>query len=416
MTDAAAVYRAVSSTHRRCFWLDRLDPRGWSMSGSMIGWLDEDDVSLTYDAASGTVTRHTERSAQVIGTDIFRALEDEIATGPSDALWVGYLGYASRTDLPARTGGHLPDAVWMGARHLTRVDGATTTGRSPDGEHDEVDPDVVDEAEYAAAFDRVQEHLRAGNSYEVNLTYRTDRRCGTTPTEVYLALRRLSPAPYSGVLQHDVASARTWLLSSSPERFARVDEHRVLETRPIKGTTPRGPTEAEDAAQAHRLATDPKFRAENLMIVDLMRNDVGRVCEPGSVTVPGLMEVESYANVHQLVSTVRGVLRPEVTTLAALHSLFPPGSMTGAPKLRTMQIIEEVEDSPRGPYAGAFGWISPDGTADLGVVIRSLFTDGAGTWTLGTGGGILARSEMADELDESRLKASRLLASLAPER
>ena len=136
------------------------------------------------------------------------------------------------------------------------------------------------------------------------------------------------------------------------------------------------------------------------------------VCEVGSVEVPALMQVESYESVHQLVSTVRGRLREDVSTIGALRALFPAGSMTGAPKLRTMQVIEEVEATPRGAYAGAFGWISGDGPADLGVVIRSLMTDGSGTWTIGTGGGITVRSDVAEEWDESRWKAERLLATL----
>ena len=148
------------------------------------------------------------------------------------------------------------------------------------------------------------------------------------------------------------------------------------------------------------------------MIVDLLRNDLSMVCEVGSVEVPALMQVESYESVHQLVSTVRGRLREDVSTIAALRALFPAGSMTGAPKLRTMQVIEEVEATPRGAYAGAFGWISGDGPADLGVVIRSLMTDGSGTWTIGTGGGITVRSDVGEEWDESRWKAERLLATL----
>jgi para-aminobenzoate synthetase len=145
------------------------------------------------------------------------------------------------------------------------------------------------------------------------------------------------------------------------------------------------------------------------MIVDLLRNDLGTVCRPGTVEVPVLMEVESYESVHQLVSTVRGSLRDDVSTVAALRALFPAGSMTGAPKLRTMQIIEDVEGTPRGVYAGAFGWLSGDGRADLGVVIRSLTTTGNGTWTLGTGGGITVRSDPGEEYSESRWKADRLL-------
>jgi para-aminobenzoate synthetase len=269
-------------------------------------------------------------------------------------------------------------------------------------------------AEYVDAFARVQEHLHAGNSYEVNLTHRLSRRSDLDPVTAYLRLRELNPAPYSGFLQHDVDGARAWLLSSSPERYALVTADRHLETKPIKGTTPRGATLEEDEHHRERLARDPKTRAENLMIVDLLRNDLSVVCEVGSVEVPVLMEVESYESVHQLVSTVRGRLRDDVSTVAALRALFPAGSMTGAPKLRTMEIVEEVESSPRGAYAGAFGWISGDGPADLGVVIRSLMTDGSGTWTLGTGGGITVRSDVAEEWAESVWKAERLLRVFDP--
>ena len=237
----------------------------------------------------------------------------------------------------------------------------------------------------------------------------------TDPVAAYLRLRELNPAPYAGFLQHDVPDARGWLLSSSPERYALVTADRMLETKPIKGTTPRGATPEEDEAHRERLARDPKFRAENLMIVDLLRNDLATVCAPGSVAVPALMEVESYETVHQLVSTVRGRLREEVTTLGALRALFPAGSMTGAPKLRTMQVVEDVEDTPRGVYAGAFGWLSADGRADLGVVIRSLMTAGDGRWRLGTGGGITVRSQVEEEYAESRWKADRLLRALDPE-
>jgi para-aminobenzoate synthetase len=204
----------------------------------------------------------------------------------------------------------------------------------------------------------------------------------------------------------------TWLLSASPERFATVDRHRRVEARPIKGTTPRGSTRTEDESLHRRLATDPKFRAENLMITDLLRNDLAMVCEPGSVVVPHLMEVESYASVHQLVTTVAGQLRHDVGTVDALRAMFPAGSMTGAPKLRTMQIIDDVESTPRGVYAGAFGWISGDGRADLGVVIRSLFRVGAGPWLLGTGGGITVHSDVDEEWAETRWKAARLQAAI----
>ncbi len=268
-------------------------------------------------------------------------------------------------------------------------------------------------AAYATAFAQVQEQLHAGNSYEVNLTYRVETASELRPVEVYLRLRALNPAPYAGFLQHDVPGARAWLLSSSPERYALIGADRTIETKPIKGTTPRGTTPEEDDERRAHLASDPRFRAENLMIVDLLRNDLAMVCAPGTVEVPALMQVESYETVHQLVSTVRGRLRDDVSTVGALRALFPAGSMTGAPKLRTMRIIEQVEATPRGAYAGAFGWVAADGRADLGVVIRSLMTNGDGRYLLGTGGGVTVRSDVAGEYDESVWKAERLLAALA---
>ncbi|MDO9494931.1 MAG: chorismate-binding protein, partial [Nocardioides sp.] len=177
-----------------------------------------------------------------------------------------------------------------------------------------------------------------------------------------------------------------------------------------KGTAPRGATPVEDAQRRDALLASAKERAENVMIVDLLRNDLSMVCEPGTVVVPTLMEVESYATVHQLVSTVRGHLADGVSTVAALRALFPAGSMTGAPKLRTMRIIEDVEASPRGVYSGAFGWVAADGRADLGVIIRSLMTGGDGRYLLGTGGGITVQSDVTSEWEESAVKADRLLA------
>ena len=253
----------------------------------------------------------------------------------------------------------------------------------------------------------MQEQLRAGNTYEVNLTYRDDTGRADDPLATYLKLRATNPAPYAGLLRH----RGTHLLSSSPERYATIDRRRWLETKPIKGTTPRGGTEEDDERLRASLATDPKYRAENLMIVDLLRNDLSMVCEVGTVDVPSLMAVESYATVHQLVSTVRGRLRDDVTTVGALRTLFPAGSMTGAPKLRTMEIIDEVEATPRGLYAGAFGWICADGRADLGVVIRSLYAGPDGVWRVGTGGGITVRSDVDEEWAETLWKAHRLRAA-----
>ena len=440
-TDPVAFFRSVAAENPRCFWLDGGGAREWSGRRSMVGWLEDDDVSLSWSATTGAVTRHADGRAEVVGDDVFAVLEAELAAGSPTDHWVGYLGYACRTDLPATVGadvpGALPDAVWMRPREVRFFEHpppprVSSAGRQNPRRDDEAlssrvgfrrpadktpppahAPDEIPPPAYAAAFDRVQEHLHAGNTYEVNLTYRVEVESPADPLTTYLRLRELNPAPYAGFLQHDVPGARAWLLSSSPERYALVGADRTVETKPIKGTTPRGATPQEDEEQRRRLAEDPRFRAENLMIVDLLRNDLSMVCDPGTVVVPSLMAVESYETVHQLVSTVRGHLRDDVTTVQALRALFPAGSMTGAPKLRTMEVIEEVESTPRGPYSGAFGWIAADGRADLGVVIRSLTTAGDGRYELGTGGGITVRSTVQDEHEESRWKAERLLRALA---
>jgi para-aminobenzoate synthetase len=417
MSDPVPFFRDVVARHPRCFWLDGGGAREWSGRRSIIGWLDEDDVSLTYDAARGEVRRHSSGASTVVDDDVFAALEAELAAGRPTDQWFGYFGYASRPDLPAATGGGLPDAVWMRARQVrmfshelggrvAHLEGVATANkrRSPRSSGDSDGPPPP----YTTGFAAVQEHLHAGNTYEVNLTYREEVESELDPATAYLRLRDLNPAPYAGFLQHDLPGAAAWLLSSSPERYALVDGDRMIETKPIKGTTPRGTTREEDAVLRDRLAAEPKFRAENLMITDLLRNDLSMVCEPGSVAVPNLMAVESYETVHQLVSTIRGRLRDDVTTVGALRALFPAGSMTGAPKLRTMQVIEQVETTPRGPYAGAFGWVAADGRADLGVVIRSLTTAGDGRYLLGTGGGITVHSDVVEEYAESRWKADRL--------
>jgi para-aminobenzoate synthetase len=453
--DPVEVFTDLAARHERMFWLDGGGARAWSGRRSILGALREEDVSLTYDAAAGAVTRHAHGRSEVVGVDVFGVLASEVARDDGDpsVSWVGYLGYACRPDLPARADpSGAPDAVWMRVRDPLVIEhddlgSDPAAGREGPGRGHPLarsslarqrpttapprarasvgllgaqgaDSMASAPADYAHAFAEVQRELRAGNSYEVNLTYRETLESEVDPVTAYLRLRELNPAPYAGFLKH----GDTCLLSSSPERYATITRDRVLETKPIKGTTPRGATPEEDAALAERLASDPKFRAENMMIVDLLRNDLSMVCEPGTVEVPSLMGVESYATVHQLVSTVRGRLRDGVGTVDALRALFPAGSMTGAPKLRTMQIIDRVESSPRGVYAGAFGWIGGDGRADLGVVIRSLVArpgspaPGAGpapyTFTLGTGGGNTVRSDLEEEWAETRWKADRLRAAL----
>ncbi|CAN5180635.1 hypothetical protein BH18ACT9_BH18ACT9_04880 [soil metagenome] len=420
--DPAAIFRDRARRHERMFWLDGGGARPWSGRRSILGFLCDDDVSLTYNAARRVVTRHRGERAEDIGVDVFDALDAEMGRDAGDPAvsWVGYFGYGCRADLPARPAEDVPDAVWMRMRDpivlehpVVEADGAGRAGRVSGGALPESPSTSYVPAGYAAAFAEVQHELHRGNTYEVNLTYREHVTSPIDPVAAYLALRALNPAPYAGYLQHHGVS----LLSSSPERFATVDRGRWLETKPIKGTTPRGVTAELDERLRERLTSDPKFRAENLMIVDLLRSDLARVCVPGTVSVPALMQVESYATVHQLVSTVRGRLSEDVDTVAALRSLFPAGSMTGAPKLRTMEIIDRVEAEPRGVYAGAFGWISANGRADLGVVIRSLVArqDGGDGWrySLGTGGGITVRSEVETEYAETRWKAERLHLALS---
>jgi para-aminobenzoate synthetase len=394
--------RAGFARSDRVFWLDGGGSRDWSGRRSLVGVLDDDDVSLTFDATTREVTRHQSGRAGVVGDDVFGVLEAEVAgdAGDPDVHWVGCFGYASRPDLPARPWRRGPDAIWMRSRGISFFDHSRVPEHAPERV---VGHTTRRPGWYADAFARVQEELRAGNTYEVNLTYR-DGCDASDPLATYLRLRASNPAPYAGLLRH----RGTHLLSSSPERYATVDRNRWLETRPIKGTTARGATPEEDERLRHQLATGHKFRAENLMIVDLLRNDLSMVCEVGTVEVPSLMTVESYASVHQLVSTVGGRLRADVSTLGALRALFPAGSMTGAPKLRTMQIIDAVETSARGLYAGAFGWICADGRADLGVVIRSLVSGPDGAWRIGTGGGITVRSDVDDEWAETLWKAERL--------
>ncbi|WP_319804953.1 anthranilate synthase component I family protein [Nocardioides kribbensis] len=454
--DPAAYFADVAATHPRCFWLDGGGARAWSGRRSLVGWLEPGDVSLSYSAARREVVRHVDGRAEVVGDDVFVVLEAELAAaraaGRADQ-WFGYLGYASRPDLPARPSTDVPDAVLMRPSHLRLFDhpdpaavptaatpAAVPTASAPAPSAPPVtpvgpDPHLSADAwadrcgfrqpagetrggptpAYRAAFDRVQEHLHAGDTYEVNLTHRLEAASDLDPAAAYLRLRALNPAPYAGFCQHDVDGARGWLLSSSPERYAVVRADGVIETKPIKGTTPRSPDPAEDERLRAQLATEPRFRAENLMVTDLLRNDLSMVCEPGTVEVPQLMAVESYASVHQLVTTVRGRLRQGVGTVEALRALFPAGSMTGAPKLRTMQVVEEVEATARGAYAGAFGWVAADGRADLGVVIRSLTTTGDGRYRLGTGGGVTVHSDVDSEWAETQVKAERLLRVLGQE-
>jgi para-aminobenzoate synthetase len=260
---------------------------------------------------------------------------------------------------------------------------------------------------YLANIAACKHEIFEGETYEVCLT--TELRSDGTidPVAAYRALRARNPAPYAALLRLGNVS----VLSSSPERFLRVDRERIVESKPIKGTAPRAAHPVEDAYRAAALRADDKSRAENLMIVDLVRNDLGRVCALGTVEVPALMAVESYATVHQLVTTVRGRLRDDATAIDCIRAAFPGGSMTGAPKLRTMEIIDRLEAGPRGVYSGALGFLSVNGTADLSIVIRTLVASPQGL-QIGSGGAIVAASDPDAEHDEMLLKARAVLAAI----
>ena len=249
-----------------------------------------------------------------------------------------------------------------------------------------------------------QDHIRAGDVYQICLTNLIEVKNSKNPLAVYLELRESNPAPYAAFLR----IGETTLVCSSPEQFLQVGPSGLVSTKPIKGTRPRSSDLNEDAALAVELQTNPKERAENLMIVDLMRNDIGKVVAPGSIQVSKLFEVESYATVHQLVSTVEGQLLESETARSALAAAFPGGSMTGAPKQRAMQIIERLENGPRGVYSGAVGYFGLNGSADFGMTIRSIVFEGP-TAYIGVGGGITSDSDPAAELEETKLKAKALL-------
>jgi para-aminobenzoate synthetase component 1 len=256
---------------------------------------------------------------------------------------------------------------------------------------------------YRAAFDAVQDYLLAGDCYQVNLAQRFGAAASGDALGAYLELRRFSPAPYAAFLN----LPQVQILCASPERFLSVRSGQV-ETKPIKGTRPRGGDAASDRQLAEELRANPKDRAENLMIVDLLRNDLGRNCSPGSVRAPRLFEVESYANVHHLVSTVEGKLAPGRDALDLLRDSFPGGSVTGAPKQRAMQIIEQLEPHRRGVYCGAIGYVGFDGNMDSNIAIRTLVYS-AGRIRCWAGGGIVADSQCEAEYQETLDKASAML-------
>lgn len=268
----------------------------------------------------------------------------------------------------------------------------------------------LDRASYGRAFDRIQHYIREGDCYQVNLAQRFSIRTKGDPWDAYLQLRELNPAPYSAFMSITEGS----ILSTSPERFLQIRDGAV-ETRPIKGTRPRSFSKERDRALALELRESAKDRAENVMIVDLLRNDLGKNCAPGSIAVPRLFEVESFASVHHLVSTVTGRLAANRHPLDLLRGCFPGGSITGAPKVRAMEIIEELEPHRRSVYCGSLGYVGFDGSMDCSIAIRTLVAH-AGSLHAWAGGGIVADSQVEAEYQESLDKAEAALKLMAIER
>ncbi len=439
--DPERAFAAAFGAEPNAFWLDDATGAGRSFIGASSG----PGAELITQQPGGPSIFETLRG---------RLRERQVEPGEPGLLtdlpggYVGYFGYGlkSRLGSPNRLEAETPDACFMAATEVVAFDhrarrawaiGLVSPGEpresvvskieslrarleqaaAPGDTRPEVAPPSVDPGLVEMALDRpayleavaaAQRELIAGESYELCLTNRLTIEVGDVdPFEVFLRQRRLNPAPHGAFLRFGDLT----VLSSSPERFLRISPAGAVETRPVKGTRPRGATPEEDEALRADLRASVKDRAENLMIVDLLRNDLSRVCEVGSVQVEELFGLETHPHVHQLVSTVRGRLRDPRDPLGCVEACFPGGSMTGAPKLRSMQILDRLERAPRGIYSGALGYLGLGGAIDLSIVIRTaVLRDGVAT--VGSGGAITVRSEAEDEWREMLVKADPTLAVL----
>ncbi len=440
------------------FWLDssKIDERArFSFMGSADGPLS---ATIFYDVNNGElrVRRAQDDDDEVLHESIFDYLSREMRRLryishdlPFDfnCGFVGYFGYELKADVEGNAAhrSSMPDAAFVFADRMIAFDHVeqctyvlcvTEPGRTEHSDRWIAETSVrlaslppISEpdwdgaaAERGASFRLSRSHqqylqdietckqrLIEGETYEICLTNRITAESEAEPLALYRTLRRVNPAPFAAYLRFGGSA----VLSSSPERFLSIGRDRWVEAKPIKGTCPRGDTPAEDVRLAEELRLGEKNRAENLMIADLLRNDLGVVCEVGTVHVPNLMHIESYETVHQLVSTVRGLLREDVEPPDCIRACFPGGSMTGAPKKRTMEIIDRLEGGARGVYSGAIGYLGLSGGCDLNIVIRTLVLDGE-TATLGVGGAIVMQSDAEEEYQEILLKGRAPMAAIDP--
>jgi para-aminobenzoate synthetase len=453
------VYEKLFAEHDPSFWLDSADAPTWLAQCSYMGTTaGADRCFATYDVDATEVAVHRGGNDSVEHKSIFDFLDRElkrIEVEPPAAIdrgliggYVGYLGYELKGDCGSSNvhSSDMPDAALMFANRVVAVD--HTKGETyifalcrPDDPEAELwldaaealvaeaiaeppperplappeDPDAHVTFHsgrgrdcYLADIAKAQAELLAGESYEVCLTDQFSTDASPEPFELYRQLRRSNPSPFAAFLHFgDYA-----VVSSSPERFLSVDRERQVMARPIKGTVSRVEDPAADAAVREELEEDEKTYAEHLMIVDLLRNDLGVVCDIESVEVPHLMVVEPYATVHQMVSTIVGRLEQERSSVECVRACFPGGSMTGAPKERTMEIIDDLEDEARGVYSGAIGYFGADGSTDLSIVIRTIVMR-PGRTTIGAGGAIVMQSDPEEEFDEILLKARAPMAAIA---
>jgi para-aminobenzoate synthetase len=457
------LFERLLGGERHAFWLDSGGaPTNLAQCSYLGSTLGPNRLVLEYDVEEGVVTAHRAHGASTERASIFdvlrRELQSHMVSAPAEVQrglvggFVGYIGYECKAACGSSNvhRSDVPDAVMMLANRVVAVDHtshrthllAVCDGDEPQAERwlaeaeDAVQrvlneppppsepplpcPEEASEEpvafrcgrgreQYLADIARSQAALHAGESYEVCLTDQIHTDASPDPWRLYRVLRRRNPAPFAAYLKLDEVA----VLSSSPERFLSVDRDRRVQARPIKGTAPRDHKDpVRDEALRGSLLRDEKTFAEHLMIVDLLRNDLGRVCEVDSVRVPDFMVVERYPTVHQLISNVTGVLEPERSPVDCVRACFPGGSMTGAPKLRTMEIIDDIEREARGVYSGALGYFGLDGSVDLSIVIRTIVMR-PGATTIGAGGAIVIQSDAEEEFAELLLKARAPMSAIA---